>query len=106
MAIRKIVAVIFVGILFVSCYFLDELIVDEKYFIQPTSTPRFVTLLLIHFIVIMYMLIFFKMETFEENMRVAFLLALNLTLMIACTEIYIFRNIYFYSRNAFHDTYS
>lgn len=65
MAITKIAAAIFAIILFVSCYFLNELIVDEKYYIQLSSTPRFITLFLIHFIVMMYMLIFFKMETLE-----------------------------------------
>jgi hypothetical protein len=79
MDVGKLIGAITFASLFVSCFFLCNLVIDDQYHIEPTSRPRFTALLILHVVIMVYMLIFLRMETLEEHLRTGLCLAFNIT---------------------------
>jgi hypothetical protein len=85
MDIGKLIVAVLFSIFFISCFFLCNLILGEQYHIEPTSHPRFTALFVLHLLVMVYMLIFLKMETLEEYLRTALCLMGSVVAVVTFT---------------------
>lgn len=63
--LRRVIGLMIVAVMFVSCIFLNDLIINNRDFILPTSQPRLMTLTVVHLLMIGYVAVFIHLEVPE-----------------------------------------
>lgn len=92
MPIRRILALLLISLLLTSCAFLGNLAINNHEYLHPTSVPRFLSLILIHFVLVCYVVIFLGVADWEEAGRWALLMFANIAATVTMTELYIYRD--------------
>lgn len=60
--LKRIIGLIIVAILIVSCVFLNDLIINNREFILPTSQPRLMGLTVVHLLMMGYVAVFIHVD--------------------------------------------
>lgn len=60
--LKRIIGLIIVAILIVSCVFLNDLIINNREFILPTSQPRLMSLTVVHLLMMGYVAVFIHVD--------------------------------------------